>query len=194
VTTDERREQFRAVYEENRPRVIAYALRRTRSPEDAADIVAETFTIAWRRLEDVPRGEVAILWLYATARRVLANHGRRVRRRNELVGRIGAELAAGLARVEPPDEESVVARAALSRLGEDDRELLMLVGWEGLGAAQLACVLGCSEVAARIRLHRARSRLATAMHELGLVEKQWTRSGHTPLRQPVPAHPDRRGR
>lgn len=62
MTTDERAERFRVLYDGTRPRVLAYALRRTASPEDAADVVAETFAIAWRRL-DVIRDEVGLIWL-----------------------------------------------------------------------------------------------------------------------------------
>jgi RNA polymerase sigma-70 factor (ECF subfamily) len=54
MTTEEREHRFRALYEAARPRVAAYALRRVASHEDAADVVAETFTIAWRRLDNIP--------------------------------------------------------------------------------------------------------------------------------------------
>ncbi len=47
----------------------------------------------------------------------------------------------------------------LKILPENDREVLMLAGWEGLNASEMGRVLGCSPTAARIRLHRARSRL-----------------------------------
>jgi RNA polymerase sigma-70 factor (ECF subfamily) len=49
--------------------------------------------------------------------------------------------------------------AALARLRPDDRELLMLIAWEGLDATQAAAVLGCSRQALDTRLHRARARL-----------------------------------
>jgi hypothetical protein len=41
-----------------------YALRRTLSPDDAADILAETFLVAWRKLDQVPSGPDARLWLF----------------------------------------------------------------------------------------------------------------------------------
>jgi hypothetical protein len=49
--------------------ILGYALRRTTSPDDAADILAETFLTAWRRLDELPSGEEAGLWLYGVARR-----------------------------------------------------------------------------------------------------------------------------
>lgn len=164
---EQREERFRDVYDSVRARVLAYALRRTSSPEDAADVVAETFAIAWRRLDDVPMGDDRILWFYATARRVLANHHRRVRRRDELIDRIGGELRCGLARVESVDSDRVTLLDAFRRLPEADRELLMLAGWDGLDSAELARLLGCSRTAVRIRLHRARARLT---REMGTAE------------------------
>lgn len=54
-------------------------------------------------------------------------------------------------------------RRAFGCLEEDDQELLRLVAWDGLTPAQAAQVLGCSPVAARSRLHRARNRLAAVL-------------------------------
>jgi RNA polymerase sigma factor (sigma-70 family) len=169
---DESERRFRALYDQARPRLFAYALRRTDSPEDAADVVAETFAIAWRRLDVVPDGHAGLLWLYATCRRVIANHDRRERRRVELTRQIGALLRTAVR--DPLDEgaEAMLAATALGRLADDDREILMLVGWEGLSSAEVASLFGCSPTAARIRLHRARARLTAEMEQLGLVTRQ----------------------
>jgi RNA polymerase sigma-70 factor (ECF subfamily) len=145
---DERRERFRALYVSARPRILAYALRRAHNTEDAADVVAETLAIAWKRLEQVPEGDGALLWLYVTARHVLANQSRRARRRSDLVARIGSVLASHETLVTPTDEAALVALAVLRDLGEEDREVLMLSGWEGLDAASVGQVLGCSPAAA----------------------------------------------
>jgi len=51
-TADAHRERFTAIYEANYHRILGYALRRT-SRDDTADVVAETFLVAWRRLGDV---------------------------------------------------------------------------------------------------------------------------------------------
>jgi RNA polymerase sigma-70 factor (ECF subfamily) len=52
---------------------------------------------------------------------------------------------------------------AFSALTEQDRELLLLIAWEGLDMAQAAQVLGCSRNALGVRLHRARKRFAAAL-------------------------------
>jgi RNA polymerase sigma factor (sigma-70 family) len=169
--TDPRREQrFVELYEQSRRRLLAYALRRTACAEDAADVVADTFAITWSHLDEVPEGETAVLWLYAVARGAVANLGRKGRRRSEVVGRLGAELkaaSAGRATGAEP-EDALVAARILGALNEDDRELLMLVTWEGLGPAELGCIFNCSPTAARIRLHRARVRLRTSLAQSGL--------------------------
>jgi DNA-directed RNA polymerase specialized sigma24 family protein len=50
-------------------------------------VIAETFLTAWRRLDDVPAGDEARLWLYGVARRMLANQRRGARRRSSLADR-----------------------------------------------------------------------------------------------------------
>jgi RNA polymerase sigma factor (sigma-70 family) len=183
---DERERRFRVLYDSARPGLLAYALRRTRSPDDAADVVAETFFIAWRRLDDVPQGEGALLWMYVTCRYVVAGHGRRVLRRTELSERIGSELRSALRDDSQPYGDAVLAASALSRLSEDDRELLLLVGWEGLNSKELATVLGCSPTAARIRLRRARSRLGAETGQHGLATKHPPSRRHSPLQEQPP--------
>jgi RNA polymerase sigma-70 factor (ECF subfamily) len=157
--TVDRKERFADLYEIARPRILAYVLRRKSSPADVADIVAEVFTIAWRRFDDMPGGDANLLWLYVTARHVLGNHGRSLRRYSAAVERVAEQLARTATYVEPADEAAVAAQLSLASLPEDDREILMLAGWEGLSSSELGAVLGCTPSAARLRLYRARARL-----------------------------------
>lgn len=178
---DGRKERFRTLYLSARPRVLAYALRRAATAQDAADVVAETFAIAWRRLDDVPEGDDALLWLYVTARHVLANEARRAQTRSNLVARIGSVLADQETTVRPIDEGAMIAIAALRALSDEDREVLMLAAWEGLDSFAIGRVLGCSPTAARIRLHRARRRLAEKVADLSgedTREKRPVPAGH----------------
>ena len=155
----DRRARFELLYGECRAAVLGYVLRRCENSDDAADAIAETFLIAWRRLDEVPDGEGRRLWLYGTARRVLANQRRGDRRRLALIQRLRTELMERPGLPEPDGALAEMAEA-FGRLSEADREVLALEGWEGLTPAQIAAVLGCSANAARIRLHRARRRLA----------------------------------
>jgi RNA polymerase sigma-70 factor (ECF subfamily) len=166
LSTDELHEQFQALYKRTYAKVVGFAARRTRTPEDAADAVAETFTIAWRRFDQVPAGEPALYWLYATARFVLANQERADRRRTVTVGRIANDLRWIFSdRTLPVEDERATARALLEELSADDRNVLLLAAWEGLDASGIAAVMGCSATAARIRLHRARRRLIDLLGE-----------------------------
>jgi RNA polymerase sigma factor (sigma-70 family) len=162
--TDDQRRRFDQVYAVHHAAILGYALRRTSNADDAADVIAETFLIAWRRIDDIPAGESARPWLYGVARRVLANQRRGEQRRSALGDRLRSELAAERFRREPPPGLDEVAAAHRS-LGDTDREILTLAAWEGLDARQIAVVLGCSSNAARIRLHRARRRLAAALDD-----------------------------
>jgi RNA polymerase sigma-70 factor (ECF subfamily) len=128
--------RFEELYRAYADRVHAYALRRT-TPATADDVVAEVFLVAWRRLDRVPDEPFA--WLLGVARRVLAN-----RRRSESRAAALHRRLVGHQRVEDTAFIAVDGRVheALARLGDRDRELLLLVAWEGLKPAELAEVLG----------------------------------------------------
>ena len=155
-----RRERFERLYAAHHAHVLGYVLRRAH-PDDAADVVAETFLVAWRRLDDAPAGEMH-LWLYGVARRVLANHRRGERRRTYLADRLRREWAAQNPIPRSPESDPRLA-GAFQSLPDADRELLALEAWEQLDPGEIAAVLGCSRNAVRIRLHRARRRLRAAM-------------------------------
>jgi RNA polymerase sigma factor (sigma-70 family) len=157
--------RFGQLYREQGRSILAYALRRVEDPEDAADVVAETFLVVWRRLGEVPVDAEARLWLYGVARRVIANGDRAERRRTRLGERLAESLRTELATRPAPSGEAAEALRAMGGLGHEDRELLLLISWEGLSPSQAAKVLGISSLAARSRLHRARRRLRTLLEE-----------------------------
>ena len=139
---------FRSYYRD----VEAYVRRRA-EPDLVEDVVAETFLVAWRRLDEMPRE--ARPWLLGVARKTLSTQRRTGVRRRSLVTKIVAAQA-------PPQygEQSDLGIAeALARLSEKDREAITLVAWEGLSPNEAAVVVGQSAVAFRVRLHRAKRRL-----------------------------------
>lgn len=140
--------------------VRRYLIRRLGDSPDPAstadDLTAEVFLVAWRRRDDVPSG-AELPWLYAVARRVLANHRRRV-----------TDVPAGemeaLDTIDERDPADLVTndlalRAAWSRLSARDREVLRLNAWEGLQGADLAAALCISTGGGAAALSRARARL-----------------------------------
>jgi RNA polymerase sigma-70 factor, ECF subfamily len=129
------------------------------------DAVADTFFVAWRLLDEIP--DRTLPWLLGVARRVLADQRRAVRRRRSLSERlhVGA-LTDGVARDwEPPVGLTPELASALAALTEHEREALLLVAWDGLSAADAARVAGCSVAPFRVRLHRARKRVADRLGE-----------------------------
>jgi RNA polymerase sigma-70 factor, ECF subfamily len=143
--------------------VLAYALRRAGSKEHAEDAFSETYVIAWQKFDQVPP-DYAGPWLFATCRNVLANQARRMANSKEIPGLPATEDFADLTERVGPD--ALVAKEALRGLGEPDREILMLSAWEGLNATELGRALGCSALAARVRLLRARRALESVVQSL----------------------------
>ena len=167
MADETRQERFEAVFRAHVAFVRRYVARRT--DDGVEDAVAETFTIAWRRLDDVP--DDAAPWLLATARRVLANQRRAARRREALDDRLAAQVP-GVVLHEPDDARAEAVFSALARLGERDRELLLLVERDGVSREAAATVLGISRAQVRVRLHRARRRFAERYAELASADQQ----------------------
>ena len=163
--------RFEEMYREHHARVYAYCRRRT-DLSGARDCAAETFLVAWRRIDEIPDGDRSLPWLYGTARRVVANHHRSRSRRSRLARRAAG---AGANPADPP--ETIVVRRerdqevvdALSRLRPDDRELLCLAVWEEVPREVLAEMYGCSRHAVNQRIHRAGKRLARLLPAAGHI-------------------------
>lgn len=162
----ERRRRFDALFAAYSPDVVAYCSWRAGSPSDAQDAAADVFLTAWRRLDDIPDGDAARSWLYATARRVIANQWRSKRRLVALHERLAREPVDVVQEASPPSREEALVRQALERLRPRDREVLLLAEWEGLEPAEIAAVVGCHPVTARGRLHRARRRFRLVFEDL----------------------------
>jgi RNA polymerase sigma-70 factor, ECF subfamily len=145
----EREERFARLFASAYGPLWAYARRRV-APDDVEDVVAETLTVAWRRLDEVP--EAALAWLYGVAHKAIGNQTRSRNRRLRLLSRLAAEPER--AENDPP----AAVLDALSALRPSDQEILRLAAWEELGPSDIAVVLGCSANAAALRLSRARKR------------------------------------
>ncbi|GGP84249.1 RNA polymerase sigma factor [Streptosporangium pseudovulgare] len=156
---------FTRMFHEHYESVLRYAWRRV-GPDDAPDIAAETFRIAWEKYGRLPRDE-PLPWLYVTARNLMSNLLRKEERRDGLTGLLLGDTGP---RAGEEDHSVAVATrhtvlAALNRLSDGDRELVLLVCWEGLDLRQAAKIVGCSRPAATMRLHRARKRLQRLLTE-----------------------------
>ena len=155
-----RDEVFRRLYAEHFSAVLGYALRRVDRPEDAADVAADTFLVAWRRLAHVPPGDGGPALV---VRRGPPHAGQPPPRRADVVRRSAGASRGELSTVVPDASGDVVVRAdvaaAMRRLSGRDQEVLELHLWEGLEPREIAEVLGPTTVVVRPRLSRARARL-----------------------------------
>ena len=141
-------------------RCWGYLTRRSDPAFDAADLMAEVFMVARRRLGDVPAESIeARTWLLGVSRRVLANHYRGATRRNQLADRLRGDLELRSQTHAAPDEVAWRVGEALGRLDAEDREMPTLIAWEDLTFEQAGAVLGLSGAAVRKRLQRIRTRL-----------------------------------
>jgi RNA polymerase sigma-70 factor, ECF subfamily len=153
-------DRFTELYRRHHRAVWAYAVRRLPAGTDAGDVAAEVFAVAWRRRDEIPPEPQTLLWLYGTARRVVANTARAAGRRDRLTGRLASLRDSGPA----PDYPEVLA--ALDRLGPNEREAIRLAVWEDLAVGDIARVLACSPNAVSLRLARARKRLGRELAHL----------------------------
>lgn len=154
-------ERVETVLRENAADLLAYLERRVEPREDAADLLAETMIVAWRRVADIPADdEDARRWLFGVARATLLNADRGTRRRMRLVNRLRAQITGGAS---PPADEGAEVRDAIARLEPDLAELVRLVHWDGFTLADAAGVVGIPASTARGRYQRAKEQLRAAL-------------------------------
>lgn len=154
------RSRFEEMYRAHADAVATYARRRS-DAQTADEVVGDVFLVVWRRLEEVP--EDPWPWLLGVARRALANRRRTVARQQALHSRIRLTLVDAVTQNQAGAGTDGRVRDALRRLDERDREVLLLVAWEGLTAAQGAAVLGVRPNTFSTRLSRARRRFQDAL-------------------------------
>lgn len=180
------KERFEQIFRDNARPVLSFALSCTR-PEEAKDVVAQTFLVAWRRFSDLP--EEPLPWLIGVARRTLADRRRADRRREALWSRLASDRPVSTsADVDVPGQIHLRGSIglALQALRPDDREILVLVAWQGFTIEQLAKALGCSKQTASVRLHRARRRFAALLDEADAEGDEDTNaSAYMPLMREV---------
>lgn len=160
--------QFADLYNRYYRQVYAYCRRRT-TGEHAEDAVAETFLVAWRRVDDIPQGEGTLPWLYRVAYRTLGHQWRGAGRRNRLNKRLSS---VGVEVVNPPDDHFLIqeqrsqVREATAKLKTADIEVLRLAVWEELPQSDIAIALDLSVDAVRQRLSRAKKNLTAEYNRL----------------------------
>lgn len=137
--------------------ILRFMQRRVSLREDAVELAADVFRVAWQKQD--PLSGNSRSWLFAIARNVLLDYYRRAARRDAATQRLIDEVTITGALVVSGDEAEHPVLDALSQLPEPMQEVLRLRYWEELDVGEIATVLGISTATARVRLHRARSRV-----------------------------------
>ena len=166
VLSRTRPELLGLLYERHATAVFRYLSRRI-GASAAEDLLGDVFVAAVSarlRVEPHPSGS-ALPWLYGIAANVLRSHRRRSRADVLSDDTPIVDWDAVDARLDASDRRPEL-RAALAALTTSECELLLLVAWEGLSPTEAASVLGLTPVAARSRLHRARTRAQAALDNL----------------------------
>ena len=182
--------QFDPLYRKYLAQVYAYALYELADHHAAEDATERTFLRALAALprfreqarpEDGPEASTFRVWLFRIARNVVANE-RRSRRRSPAAS-LDLALGAGLAIADGTDleadavtrDEAAEALRAVRTLPDDRRRALVLRFVDEMSTAEIASVLGRSEGAVRVLIHRA---LGSVARELGRDRGPGSRRGH----------------
>jgi RNA polymerase sigma factor (sigma-70 family) len=144
---------FHAFYND----ILRFIERRVSDREDAAELAGDVFRVAWQKYE--PRHETSRSWLFAVARNVVLNHYRRTGRRDAATQRLIAQTGHDTLISNPEEHRDSPVAESLSLLPEEAQEILRLRYWDDLNISEIAAILGISTPTARVRLHRARTRI-----------------------------------
>jgi len=162
VKRAEQEMHLEALIRANASDLLAYLERRIDPRADAADVLSETFLVAWKKVSKAPSGEVGgRMWLFAIARNMLLNAHRSTRRRLAVAIRLRQELEQPLVDIGSLDE--LVVREAVGQLSVEHRELVQLVHWDGFSLVEAAHITGISSSTARSRYAAAKQRLRVAL-------------------------------
>ena len=166
MSADERRARVERAVQQHASALLGYFVRRVALREDAADLLAETLLVLWRRSRSLPDAEDEVRpWLFGIARNVLMHHQRGGIRRHAVVERLRGILEAephpGFA--DPTEHDEL--HQAIARLDPVDRDIIGLLHWEGFRLVEVARILRMNEGTVRSRYHRARAALREQLAE-----------------------------
>lgn len=152
-------DEFSTRYAEFVAPITRFVGRRVEQSE-VDDVVADIFSVAWRKHSTVTEGE-ELPWLYRIGTNVIANHRRSVSRQSRLIASL-------VARDSAPSAESIAIAdislaAAWSQLSPSYREILALTAIDGLSVTETALTLGITPNAVSVRLNRARTQLSSEL-------------------------------
>lgn len=155
------RRAYTQMYDEHYGAIMAFFRRRTDSGY-ADELTCDVFLRAWKRFPQLESTDQARPWLYAIARNVLFEHYRHVYKDKDHLDSDASAEDSPIAGFTDMVEMELDLRRALHTLSASDQEILTLLAWEQLTPSEVAEVLGISANSARVKIHRARTRLEQA--------------------------------
>lgn len=161
-------ERFAAIFDRHAPHILRYMAHRL-GRQVADDLVAETFLVAFgaRDRYDLARQD-ARPWLYGIATNLVRRHQREDGREHRLRAAIVPEPNTDGHADRVAEQVTAAAMneslgASLAGLSSGDRDVLLLVAWEGLTYDEVARALGIPVGTVRSRLNRARRQVRAAL-------------------------------
>lgn len=170
------REAFGVLVIRHQGAILRVARALVREPQQAEDVLQETFLAAFR-FAGTYRGDAPVRsWLYTIARHAAHRLARKRsevamdERSIEMLGEAAGWGADDVERAAVRAEQRAQLVAALERLPEGEREVLALRDAAGLGSEDTAAALGLGVAAMKSRLHRARLHLAAELRARGEID------------------------
>jgi RNA polymerase sigma factor (sigma-70 family) len=152
-------DSFSELYRRVSPILMGYLLRLTRSRVRAEDLLQITFSKIHRARESYLKGAPVLPWVLAIARRSFLDERRAAKSRTEDLSTDGTLPEPPPAPEGMPSDVSIALEKALDTLPEAYREAIQLTKISGLSIAEAASVLGASETAVKLRVHRGYNQL-----------------------------------
>jgi RNA polymerase sigma-70 factor (ECF subfamily) len=158
------------IFEGDYQRIFRYIMSMVRDTAEAEDLTQETFLRAYRRRDSLRDEGAQTAWLYRIATNVCLDRLRQSARRAPMESETDLDQvdvaepdAPSLQQVIERDELSACVQSYLNRLSDSYRAVILLHDMHELTSPEIAQLLGESLSAVKIRLHRARRKLGTAL-------------------------------
>lgn len=159
-----RRARVERAVADHAPALLAYLARRVVPSQDAADLLAETFMILWKRAASLPDSDDEVRpWMFGIARNVLMHHQRSAYRQRAAADRLRSELLTNQDSGFVDSSEYDELHTVLRELDPIDRDIVGLVHWDGFSLVEVSRILRVKEGTIRSRYHRARALLRSRL-------------------------------
>ncbi|MBR4090663.1 MAG: RNA polymerase sigma factor [Mogibacterium sp.] len=150
------KEAFCSLYGQYKDRLYRYALYRLGDPTEAEDAVSECVLAAWQRIGSLRSEKAFGSWIFRILSNCCASRIREIIGTRESLGHI---YEAGTAGVSPPASLSIELTEALSQLGEEERNIVLLNIIGGLNSTEISALTDLAPGSVRSKLSRSLAKM-----------------------------------